>query len=168
MFLTKKNPPKNRNRWRIFWLTVIAICFISVGVYAALKHSSTKTVNKEAIAVASSSSSNNAISYQSPIIQIETDSTLGQYLADANGLPLYTYSKDTAGVSSCTGSCLDEWPAYQPSGNTSLPTNVTIITRSDGLQQFAYKGMPLYYYIYDTEIDSINGDGVSGFQIAQP
>ena len=84
-------------------------------------------------------------------------------MADFNGMTLYTYDKDTAGVSNCTGGCLKAWPAYT-SGATaqgSFPDGITVITRSDdGSKQFAWKGMPLYYYATDVKAGDITGDGV--------
>jgi predicted lipoprotein with Yx(FWY)xxD motif len=102
------------------------------------------------------------------IVQTKTDSKLGQYLADPDGKALYTYGADTTGVSNCTGSCLTTWPTYKATSTTNLPTNVTIITRSDGGTQYAYKGMPLYYYTGDTAAGMVTGDGVNDFHAAKP
>lgn len=57
------------------------------------------------------------------------------------------------------------WEALSPyltAAPTTLPANVTIITRSDGSMQFAYKGTPLYYYSGDTKAGDTNGDGFNG------
>jgi predicted lipoprotein with Yx(FWY)xxD motif len=102
------------------------------------------------------------------IVQTKTDSKVGQYLADPAGKALYTYGADTTGVSNCTGSCLSTWPIYKATSTTDLPANVTIITRSDGGTQYAYKGMPLYYYVGDTSAGMVTGDGVGDFHSAKP
>lgn len=104
----------------------------------------------------------------SSIITTKTDSKLGQYLADSKGKALYTYGADTTGVSNCTGSCLATWPIYEATNTTDLPANVTVITRSDGTKQYAYKGMPLYYYTGDTSASQVTGDGVNDFHVAKP
>ncbi len=124
----------------------------------------------------------NAAAYQTPIpkkstakttvaaqvVTTKTDSKLGQYLAGSNGKPLYTYASDTTGVSNCSGSCLTAWPIYDASkAPTTLPDNATVITRSDGGKQYAYKGMPLYYYNSDS-VGKITGDGVNSFSVAKP
>lgn len=102
------------------------------------------------------------------IIQIKTAADVGQYLADSSGMALYTYGADTPDVSNCSGSCLYNWPAYQPtSTSASLPANVSVITRSDGTKQYAYKGMPLYTFTSDSP-GSVTGDGVENFHIAKP
>lgn len=86
-----------------------------------------------------------------------------QYGVGANGMTLYTFDKDTKGVSNCTGSCAEIWPPYTTATTSStLPANVTLITRTDGSMQFAYKGMPLYYYTGDQKAGDATGDGFNG------
>jgi len=109
-------------------------------------------------------SSSSASAPTSNIYTVKTDPTKGKYLADFQGMTLYTYDKDTAGVSNCDGGCAKAWPPYT-SGATAesdLPTNITVITRTDGSKQFAWKGMPLYYYASDQKAGDIMGDGVGG------
>jgi predicted lipoprotein with Yx(FWY)xxD motif len=103
------------------------------------------------------------------VVTTKTDAKAGQYLADANGKTLYTYGADTSGVSNCTGACLTDWPVYVAAAtSTSLPTNVTVIHRSDGGSQYAYKGMPLYYFTGDTSAGMVTGDNVNDFHVAKP
>jgi len=101
----------------------------------------------------------------------KTDASKGVYMTDFAGMTLYTYDKDTKGVSNCSGGCLVAWPAYT-SGATAqgtFPANITVITRSDGSKQFAWKGMPLYYYAKDKVAGDITGDGVGGvWHIVKP
>lgn len=100
-------------------------------------------------------------------VLIKTDSKLGQYLSDPNNKALYTYGSDTSGVSNCSGACLAAWPIYTATTTTDLAANVTVIKRADGTSQYAYKGMPLYYYSSDTA-GTVTGDGVGGFHVAKP
>lgn len=103
------------------------------------------------------------------VVTTKTSSTVGQYLADTSGKTLYTYGADTTGKSNCTGSCLTDWPIYKAtSSSNNLPDNITIITRSDGGTQYAYKGMPLYYFSGDTSAGMVTGDGVNNFHVAKP
>ncbi|HSD98274.1 MAG TPA: hypothetical protein VLB73_01070 [Patescibacteria group bacterium] len=98
------------------------------------------------------------------IYMIRTDAAKGSYLVDFAGMTLYTYDKDANGVSNCYNGCAAAWPPYT-SGATAektLPENITVITRTDGSKQFAWKGMPLYYYATDTKPGDITGDGVGG------
>ena len=84
-------------------------------------------------------------------------------ITDAKGMTLYTYAKDTANTSNCTGVCLQNWPPFLEKGMTaSLPTNLGTFKRTDGSTQYTWKGMPLYYYIGDKKAGDVTGDGVGG------
>ncbi len=97
------------------------------------------------------------------VYMTKTDSVKGNYLADSKGMTLYVFDKDTAGVSNCENGCLKIWPPYIPSADqTTLPENISVIKRSDGSSQFAWKKMPLYYYASDQKTGDITGDGVGG------
>jgi len=145
---------------------VIVIAILAVGGYFIFHRSNNKTPAYNSNN-ASQTSKNTSASSPGPIIQTKSASNVGQYLADANGNALYTYGADSTGVSNCTGSCLYSWPIYQAPTSTNLPINVTIITRSDGSKQYAYKGMPLYTFTSDTS-GQVTGDGVSNFHVAKP
>ena len=105
---------------------------------------------------------------QNSVYKMMSDSNGVSYLTDENGMTLYIYSKDTAGVSNCSGTCIANWPEFGPKTEpTSLPANITVITRSDKSLQYAWKGMPLYFYINDTKAGDVTGDGVGDFTIAR-
>ncbi len=96
-------------------------------------------------------------------------SSLGNYLTNKNGFALYTFSNDTPGVSNCTSTCLDKWPPYGPGikaeGTTTvnlpmLPQNAGTMKGNNGMIQFTWKGMPLYYYFKDSEPGSVLGEGL--------
>jgi len=157
---------------RNMWLGIGALVIVVVVIFALVhKSDNKKTPLSSSTATTSSTSKSPSSSSKQTAAQIVTtqnNTSDGQYLADGNSKPLYTYSADTTGVSNCTGSCLDDWPLYGPvSTPASLPTNVTIISRSDGKAQYAYKGMPLYYFSGDSS-STPTGDGVGGFNIAKP
>ncbi len=149
----------------IIVIVIIILVGVGIGVYALMHQPSAATLPK----TPSASSTAPTTSSTDTIIQTKTSSSAGQYLADENGSALYTYNGDTNGVSNCNGTCLLGWPVYAP-GNpapTTLPANVTIIARSDGTPQFAYKGMPLYTFSGDVN-GNVSGDGVSNFAVARP
>ncbi len=94
----------------------------------------------------------------------KSDPAKGVYLTDFAGMTLYTFDKDTTGVSNCYDACATAWPVYT-SGATAqsqFPTNITVITRKDNSKQFAWKGMPLYYFAKDKKSGDVLGDGVNG------
>ena len=72
-----------------------------------------------------------------PTIKTATNPTLGTFLVDSKGMSLYMYTKDTPGVSNCTGNCLVNWPALTvPAGTTpTVESGITgklgTITRTD-------------------------------------
>lgn len=108
-------------------------------------------------------------------VSVGSNPTLGSILVAANGMTLYTYNKDTAGVSNCTGSCLAEWPAYTPAADASLTAGagatgtLATITRSDnGATQLTYNGMPLYFFVQDTAAGDAAGQNDNGFTVVQP
>ncbi|QRR04280.1 hypothetical protein HWI92_19800 [Dyadobacter sandarakinus] len=92
--------------------------------------------------------------------------TLGQVLADQNGRTLYFFSKDLTGASTCTGNCLQAWPAFTVTDlNLADGLDSTVfstITRPDGAKQVTYKGWPLYYYKDDVAAGDVKGENVGG------
>ena len=93
----------------------------------------------------------------------------GTILTDSNGMTLYTFSPDSVNDSTCYGQCATAWPpAYLPDDNapavSGLPTDsIGVMERSDGTFQATYNGMPLYYFIHDTQPGDMKGDGIYGF-----
>lgn len=150
------------------WLAVIVAILVVAGIVYAVTNNSSNSYKSPKSSSTSQTSSTNQSTASGDIIQTKTASSVGQYLADSSGNPLYTYGADTTGKSNCTGSCLYNWPAYD-AGNapSTLPANVTVITRDDGSKQYAYKGMPLYTFTSDSS-GQVTGDGVENFHIAKP
>ncbi|HEY0918239.1 hypothetical protein [Devosia sp.] len=85
-----------------------------------------------------------------------------QVLTDANGMTLYTYDKDTAGVSNCYDQCAVNWPPLFAAEGAAAEGAFTIVTRTDGTKMWAYDGMPLYLWVKDTKPGDTTGDGVGG------
>jgi predicted lipoprotein with Yx(FWY)xxD motif len=93
----------------------------------------------------------------------KTNTTKGVYLTDFAGMSLYTFDKDTNGVSTCYSDCAMTWPAYTSGAiEGELPQNITMTSRTDGSEQFAWQGKPIYYYIGDKNPGDVNGDGIEG------
>ncbi len=89
---------------------------------------------------------------------MHSPTTAGTVLTTANGMTLYTYDKDTVGQSACYGDCAQYWHPYLSNG-TSMPSGkMTLVTRSDGSQQWAYDGRPLYTFTQDTSAGQVNGN----------
>ncbi|MGV3489732.1 MAG: hypothetical protein ACO1OG_00275 [Devosia sp.] len=85
-----------------------------------------------------------------------------EILTDANGMTLYIFDKDTAGVSNCNGDCAVKWPPLMAADGATDDGEFTIVTRADGTKMWAHEGMPLYLWIEDTAAGMTTGDGVGG------
>jgi predicted lipoprotein with Yx(FWY)xxD motif len=83
-----------------------------------------------------------------------------EVLTDANGMTLYTYDKDTAGVSNCYDKCAENWPPLMADASAKAEGDFTIVDRTDGSKMWAFKGMPLYLWVKDTKPGDTTGDGV--------
>jgi predicted lipoprotein with Yx(FWY)xxD motif len=99
-------------------------------------------------------------------VQVVDAGPLGSILAAGNGMTLYTFDRDGAGVSNCNGACLQAWPPYTVEGDLVAPEGLSgvlnIITRSDGSRQVTHNDRPLYFYAGDTQPGDTMGDGVGG------
>ena len=97
--------------------------------------------------------------------------TMDGALANAAGMTLYTYDKDTAGSgkSVCNGPCATSWPPLSATATDKATGDYTVVTRDDGTKQWAYKGKPLYLWVNDKKPGDKTGDGVGGvWKIAKP
>ncbi|GAB0118883.1 COG4315 family predicted lipoprotein [Acidisoma sp. 7E03] len=89
-------------------------------------------------------------------------STKGAVLADAQGMTLYTYDEDHKGQSTCYGECAEDWPPYFVAKGASASGPYSLVRRHDGRLQWAFDGMPLYYWQDDSKTGQISGDGIDG------
>ena len=81
-------------------------------------------------------------------------------LTDAKGMTLYTYLKDTPQQSNCNDGCAVQWPPIVANG--APPSDAwTVVTRTDGSKQWAYRGKPIYGWIKDSKPGDITGEGVA-------
>ena len=92
--------------------------------------------------------------------------SIGPVLADAKGLTLYWYAKDTAMSSACTGSCATAWPPLTGKPAAAMGFRLVgkfgTITRANGVMQATYKGHPLYTYAGDMAPGQVKGNGLGG------
>ncbi len=86
----------------------------------------------------------------------------GNILTDKSGMTLYTFDKDTAGVSNCYDGCAAKWPPFLAEDGASVKEGWSLVERKDGTKQWAYKGQPLYTWIGDKKKGDTTGDGVGG------
>lgn len=154
----------------IYILIVIVVAIALWEIFGVKKPAVAPTITNQAPASSSATASMpTTVSIQSPYFSEISTSSLGTYLTDKKGLTLYTFSHDKPGVSTCTGKCLTLWPPYgpgisatgtQPVNLPMLPVNVGVIKGNNGMMQFTWKGMPLYYYYEDKKPGDIFGEGI--------
>lgn len=88
----------------------------------------------------------------------------GDVLVDSTGRTLYAFDADSPGTSTCTGSCLENWPVVEATGTVSHSADVTAelatITRDDGTIQLTVNGWPAYTYVSDTGPGAATGQGL--------
>ena len=86
----------------------------------------------------------------------------GQILTTPEGMTVYTFDKDAAGASSCYGGCAEEWPPVTAAADAQPFGHMSVVARTDGTQQWAYDGKPLYLYDDDKAPGDAEGDGEHG------
>lgn len=90
------------------------------------------------------------------------DTGLGSVLVDESGMTLYSFDKDEPNKTNCYDQCAINWPPFLAATGDMAEGDYTIIERTDGAKQWAYEGMPLYYWIKDDNPGDTTGDGVGG------
>ncbi len=85
----------------------------------------------------------------------------GPRMTTVDGMSLYTFDKDTVGMSNCYGDCAVEWPPMKASSKAIPSADFSVIRRTDGSRQWAWKGQPLYLFDEDKVAGDVNGDGYS-------
>lgn len=83
-------------------------------------------------------------------------------LADAGGRTLYTFDKDSANTSACNADCAAMWPPFVAAAGATAKGDYALVARSDGAQQWSYKGKPLYHFSGDTQPGEAKGEGMGG------
>jgi predicted lipoprotein with Yx(FWY)xxD motif len=90
---------------------------------------------------------------------------LGAFLVDAEGMTLYIFTNDEAGISNCIDGCVENWPplllgeGQSASLAQGVPGLIGFITRADETRQVSFNGMPLYYFAGDAAAGDTNGQG---------
>lgn len=168
----------------IVW-TIVVIIILGVGAILISHKSnqyatSSTTTNTSADTTTTSSTTDTSVPAQTTtpqgtvVLNTSTNTKIGSFLVGKNSMTLYTYGKDSAGVSTCTGTCATNWPPYtvttvvgllaEPGVNGTIGT----ITRADGSTQLTYNGYPLYYWHGDVKAGDTTGDGVNSFAVVKP
>lgn len=83
----------------------------------------------------------------------------GHVAADAAGMTLYAPAGDYDVEALCVaGSCARDWVPVKAPGAARDLENWSVVTRRDGLRQWAYDGRPLFRYANDVHPREITGE----------
>jgi predicted lipoprotein with Yx(FWY)xxD motif len=102
-------------------------------------------------------------------VQVAMSPTLGPILVAENGMTLYLFQIDKAGVSNCTAACLMAWPAQtltggMPTAGMGVTGELGTLTRPDnGAVQVTVNDLPLYYFVGDKQPGDVKGQGINAF-----
>jgi predicted lipoprotein with Yx(FWY)xxD motif len=86
--------------------------------------------------------------------------TIGRVVTTVAGATLYTFDDDLNGKSSCYDDCAKHWPPLMALTTAKAHWRMSLTRRTDGRQQWAYDGKPLYTCVDDTMPGDTNGDNV--------
>jgi predicted lipoprotein with Yx(FWY)xxD motif len=102
-----------------------------------------------------------------PDLMLGNNDQLGDFLAGANGMTLYLFTKDDPDKSVCYGGCAEAWPPLlvaegtAPTAEEGIPGVIGTTVRDDGTTQATYNGYPLYFWASDGEPGDTTGHGVN-------
>jgi len=160
----------NTTLYRTAALAVLAVLILaacqSTGAAPTTANNAYGSTSPTTVASAPTSAPTKPVVDKAAEVDMVKNATLGDFLVDSKGMTLYLYTKDTPGVSNCSGKCLAAWPALLTNGAPIAGTGVTgklgTTTRDDGSMQVTYDDMPLYYYVSDAKPGDVTGQGVGG------
>ncbi|MDJ0891193.1 MAG: hypothetical protein QNK18_08380 [Gammaproteobacteria bacterium] len=88
------------------------------------------------------------------------ETATGEILVDGAGMTLYVFGSDRTGQSFCYADCARNWPPALAPADAQDHGNLSVMARSDGRRQWAYKGQPLYRWAGDKRPGDMTGDGL--------
>jgi predicted lipoprotein with Yx(FWY)xxD motif len=114
------------------------------------------------------SSSSAAAGSSGSTVITTVSSSAGPFLANGSGHAVYLWTKDSTGMSACSGACAGAWPPVTTTGTVTASggaksSDLGTITRSDGTKQVTYDGHPLYLFSGDSGPGMASGQGNDGF-----
>ncbi len=98
-------------------------------------------------------------------VMVSLNATLGLILTGGNGQTLYAFTKDTPGVSNCTGACASSWvpltvaAGVTPTADMGVSVPLGTLPRSDGTLQVTVNQRPVYFWSQDMKPGDALGQG---------
>ncbi len=99
--------------------------------------------------------------------------TVGRLLTTDKNYSVYAYEKDTPDTSMCDAECVRTWVPVTAPEMARAQGQWSIVERSPGVRQWAFRQKPLYTYVLDPQSWSLEGSDVPGWsnvytQLAPP
>jgi predicted lipoprotein with Yx(FWY)xxD motif len=88
----------------------------------------------------------------------------GHLLTTFKGFSVYTSDADERGKSNCSGKCLADWNPVLAPQTVKSRGEWSVVERSPGIRQWAYRGKPLYTYIHEKRGRSVTGSDIPGWR----
>ena len=113
-----------------------------------------------------------AFAQESVTLQVNQSEEHGEYLATAEGRPVYMFTTDTQGTGdqqaqiSCTSQeCLDAWPLVTGEAEAGQEADDSMLgtTQYENQQVVTYNGWPLYYFVRDEGAEEPQGQDIESF-----
>jgi predicted lipoprotein with Yx(FWY)xxD motif len=105
-----------------------------------------------------------------PAFAVKTNAT-GRIVVTASGYSVYTWDGDAPNRSTCDSQCLrNEWVPISAGQSAVSQGEWSVIERSPGMKQWAFRSKPLYTHAVDHRLRSLEGSDVPGWHnvYAQP
>lgn len=105
----------------------------------------------------------NTVPLNGDTVMVVNNPTLGNILADSDGMTLYLFLKDNGTTTACTGSCAQNWPALTnalPAAGSGV--DGSMLGAAPGTNQVIYHGHLLYTFVQDKKPGDVNGEGLQG------
>ncbi|MET0497993.1 MAG: hypothetical protein ABW106_06955 [Steroidobacteraceae bacterium] len=87
----------------------------------------------------------------------------GRMLTNNKGFSVYSSDADAPGKSNCTGQCLEDWSPVLAPLTAKARGEWSIVERSPGIKQWAFRAMPLYTFQGEKRTRSVTGSDVPGW-----
>jgi len=97
-----------------------------------------------------------------PEFQVLSSSS-GRLIVNKERYSVYTWDGDGPNVSNCQAECLTQWTPVRAPEIATPRDGWTIIKRAAGVNQWAFRGKPLYTYNYERGLRSFWGADVPGW-----
>jgi predicted lipoprotein with Yx(FWY)xxD motif len=135
---------------------------------AACSTGSSGTAAAGSSSPAGASSSSAAAGGSGSTVITTVSSSAGTFLANSSGHAVYLWTKDSSGMSACSGACAGAWPPVTTTGTVTASggaksSDLGTITRPDGTKQVTYDGHPLYFFSGDSGPGMASGQGNDAF-----